>query len=70
MAWSKVKNIMILLLLLVNAFLLVLVGMRQGESRRYQDAALTQAIGVLEQNGIQVETQALGSAQGLYAQLV
>lgn len=70
MAWGKVKNIMILLLLLVNAFLLVLVGMRQGESHRYQDAALTQAIGVLEQNGIQVEAQSLGSAQGLYPQLM
>lgn len=64
MEWSKIKNIIILLLLLVNGFLLVLVGMRQGQSQRYQSSALTQALQVLEGNGIQVQQQALADARG------
>ena len=40
MEWSKVKNIIILLLLLVNGFLLVLVGMRREETENYQASAL------------------------------
>ena len=52
MEWSKVKNIIILMLLLVNGFLLVLVAARREETDRYQQSALTQAVQVLEQNGI------------------
>ena len=44
MEWRKVKNIIILVLLLVNGFLLVLVGARQGEVRRYEQSAVDQAI--------------------------
>ncbi len=68
MEWSKIKNIIILLLLLVNGFLLVLVGMRQGENRRYQQSALTQALQVLERSGIQVSQSGLEDAQGLSPQ--
>ena len=70
MEWSKIKNIIILLLLLVNGFLLVLVGMRQGENRRYQQSALTQALQVLERSGIQVSQSGLEDAQGLSPQSV
>ena len=65
MEWSKVKNIIILLLVLVNGFLLVLVGVQGGETRRYQDSALTQAVEVLERNGIQVDQSALGDLADL-----
>lgn len=65
MEWSKVKNIILLLLALLNGFLLVLVAMGQGESRRYQRSALDQAIQVLERSGIQVNAQALEDAQGM-----
>jgi hypothetical protein len=62
--WPKVKNIIILILLLVNAFLLLLVGGQQYHVRLYQRSALTQAAQVLEQNGIQVSQQVLDQADG------
>ena len=62
MEWSKVKNIIILLLLLVNGFLLVLVGMRREETENYQDSALAQAVEVLERSGIQVFQEGLEDA--------
>lgn len=68
MEWRKVKNIIILVLLLVNGFLLILVGARRGEVRRYEQAALTRAIQVLANNGIQVKETGIISAEGLSAQ--
>lgn len=65
MEWPKVKNIIILVLLLVNGFLLVLVGARREEALRYEQTALLQAAGVLEENGIQVELSAIDSADEL-----
>ena len=62
MEWSKVKNIIILLLLLVNGFLLVLVGMRREETENYQASALAQAVEVLERSGIQVFQEGLEDA--------
>jgi hypothetical protein len=61
--WSKVKNIIILILLLVNGFLLFLVGWQQYQVRLYQRSALTQAAQVLELNGIQVSQAALDQAE-------
>jgi hypothetical protein len=65
MEWRKVKNIIILVLLLVNGFLLVIVGARWGEVRRYEQSALTQAVQVLEQNGISVDSRGLSGAERL-----
>ena len=48
MEWRKVKNIIILVLLLLNGFLLVLVGTRREEALRYDQRALLQAAQVLE----------------------
>lgn len=70
MEGRKVKNIVILLLLLVNGFLLVLVSSRQGEERRYEQSALTQAIQVLAQNNIVVSEEAVDDAGGLSPQTV
>lgn len=61
MEWSKIKNIIILILVLVNGFLLVLVGARRSEVRRYEQSALTRSLQVLEENGIEVSSQALVS---------
>ena len=47
MEWSKLKNIIILMLSCVNAFLLVLVIQRQWESRQYAQSAREDAIAVL-----------------------
>lgn len=65
MEWRSLKNIIILILLLVNAFLLVLVGARRGEARRYDQEALERTVEVLEQNGMEVERGRLGDADGL-----
>ena len=65
MEWRKVKNIVILVLLVVNGFLLAIVGARWGEVRRYEQTALDQAALVLEQNGIRVNKTALGGADSL-----
>ncbi len=65
MEWRKVKNIIILLLLLVNGFLLALVWARRSEADSYERTALTQAVEALGNQGIQVEQSALSAAEGL-----
>lgn len=65
MAWSKIKTIIILILLLLNIFLLALVGVIQMRSARYEAAALSEAVAVLELNSIQVEAASLPAAMPL-----
>ena len=65
MEWRKLKNIIILILLLVNGFLLVLVGARWGESRQYERSALDGVVQVLENNGVRVERDAAAPAAAL-----
>lgn len=55
MEWSKLKNIIILILLLANLFLLSMVIVQERGSTRYQEQALDNALSVLEQNGIRME---------------
>ncbi len=52
MEWSKIKNIILLMLVTVNIFLLVLMISRQVKSDRYTEVARQSAIDVLKQNGI------------------
>lgn len=65
MEWPRLKNIIIIILLIVNGFLLVLVGARLEESARYERRALEQTVQVLEQGGILVDAAAVTSADGL-----
>lgn len=65
MEWPKVKNIILLILLVVNGFLLVLVGARMEESAQYERKALEQTARVLEYNGIRVDLEAAAPAVGL-----
>ncbi|MFG6352545.1 MAG: hypothetical protein K1W21_13260, partial [Oscillospiraceae bacterium] len=65
MEWRKLKNIIILILLLVNGFLLVLAASRWGEARQYARDALDGAAQVLEGSGIQVDPDAAVPADGL-----
>ena len=67
MEWRKLKNIMILILLVVNGFLLVLVWSRRDESVRYQRRALERTARVLNQKGIDVHLDAAAPADGLTA---
>lgn len=52
MEWPKLKNIILLLLVCVNAVLLVLYGMQAGRAARYEEETRQAAVTVLEQNGI------------------
>lgn len=65
MEWPKLKNIIILILLLVNGFLLVLVGTRYTESVQYERTALELTLVRLEARGIRVEADRLASAGDL-----
>lgn len=65
MEWQKLKNIILLILLVLNGFLLVLVGTRREESARYERTALEQTVQVLEKGGIQVDLDAVTPADGL-----
>ena len=55
MQWSKIKNIVILLLLLANVLLLAHVVVREMESQRYHRQAREEAAALLAQNGIRVD---------------
>lgn len=59
MSWSKLKTIIIYILLLLNVFLLALVGMNRLRAQRYQTAALTEAAAVLAHNNIRVQWEDL-----------
>lgn len=63
MEWPKLKNIILLILLLVNGFLLILIGGQRQRARNYEKTAVTQAAQVLEQNGITISPQALAQAE-------
>jgi len=59
MAWSKLKNIIILILLLFNLFLLLLIVGEQIRTNRYEADTLSQTLKALSLNGIAVEETAL-----------
>lgn len=59
MAWSKLKNIIILILLLFNLFLLVLIAGQQMRTARYEADTLSQTVEALALNGIAVGEDAL-----------
>ena len=65
MEWKKLKNLIILILLVVNGFLLVLVGSRRQESVKYERTALEQTVQILARGGIEVDLDAISSADGL-----
>jgi len=64
-AWSKVKNIIIVILAALNLCLLALIVSRQMQSRRYAGETLIRTIEVLENNGLAVETAGLPSEDQL-----
>ena len=65
MEWRKLKNLIILILLVVNGFLLVLVAARSREAVQYERSALEQTVQVLENSGIAVDRSAIAPADGL-----
>lgn len=65
MEWPRLKNIIILILLAVNGFLLVLAAGRWVEALRYDRTALENTLEVLEGRGIQADPDDLSPAQAL-----
>lgn len=59
MEGTKIKNIVIIILLLLNGFLLVLVGGRWAQDTQSQDAARSSAIQVIRESGIELEETAV-----------
>lgn len=59
MEWSKIKNIIILILLAVNAFLLVQTVSREYKSAAYAEEARTGVVMVLAEEGIRMDGAAL-----------
>lgn len=59
MEWSKIKNIILLILLGVNLFLLVMVVSQELRTRQFRQEARTQAVTLLERNGITLDPSLL-----------
>lgn len=53
MRWSKIKNIIILLLVIVNGFLLAQVGLRRWQSQRAERETRQRIVAILERNGVE-----------------
>ena len=70
MEWSKLKNIIILILLLVNLFLLAMAGVQERNSARYQEQALADAVTVLERNGIRFTKENIPNQMKLKSMIV
>lgn len=70
MEWSKLKNIILLLLVCVNAFLLLLVGMWEGSGARYQEETRKSAVATLQRSGIAVNLEHLPREMALQPLLV
>lgn len=67
MEGSRIKTVIIMILLVVNGFLLVLVGARRSEARRYEQSALDGSIQVLAQNGIVLSSDTIFGREGYEA---
>lgn len=67
MEWSKVKNIIILILLTVNILLLVQTAQQEQKSRQYREEARSGAVEVLRRQGYEVAPDALPEEKALAA---
>lgn len=59
MEWSKIKNIILLILLILNGILLVMTAQQEHQQRLDEASALTQVLESLEANGISVSPSVL-----------
>lgn len=70
MEWSKIKNIIVILLLVVNAFLLMLVLGRETKSRGYEEQTRLDTIAILARSGISLDRALLPREMALTVQSV
>lgn len=68
MEWSKIKNIIIIILLTVNVFLLVLTANQELKARQYREDTRAGAVEVLRQQGIAVDLAKLPEESRLVPQ--
>lgn len=67
MRWTKIKNIILLLLVVVNLFLLGLVGVRAWRTAQNDRQTRERILQILENNGIAFQPQALPGPMSLTA---
>ena len=65
MEWHRLKNIIILILLLLNGFLLLLVWGRRSEAAEYDRKALEYTVEALAGRGVEVDTDGLSNPAAL-----
>lgn len=70
MEWSKLKNIIILILLAANLFLLAMAGLQERDSVQYQEQAVVDALTVLQRNGIGVAPETVPEQMSLSSMTV
>lgn len=70
MEWSKIKNIVLLMLLAVNLFLLVLVADQERRSAVYQEEARNGAVEILEAANIHIALEELPPESALHTMAV
>lgn len=59
----RIKTVIIVILLIINGFLLVLVGARKTESLRYEQSALEGTIQVLSKHGIELAPEVIANRE-------
>lgn len=67
MRWTKIKNIILLILVTVNIFLLALVGVRAWRTAQNERQTRTRMLQILENNGIRFDPQELPRDMSLTA---
>ncbi len=70
MEWSKIKNIMLLMLVLTNVFLLFFVATPRAQTEMNEDASRLNALSILEQRGISLDSQIVPLNINHYAQVI
>ena len=70
MEWSKIKNIILLILLGLNLFLLIMVASQELQARQFRQEAREEAVALLERNGIAVDASVLPEDTSLPTQVL
>lgn len=70
MEWSKIKNIILLILLGLNLFLLIMVASQELQSHQFRQAARAEAVALLKRNGITVDPDQLPADTSLPTQVL
>lgn len=70
MEWSKIKNIMLFMLVITNLLLLFFVVVPSAQQKKLEDEGIQSAIALLAQRGITVDAQVIPDEIDIHAQTV